>query len=84
LGLFSSALEHSFSLLNEAGFAVEDARRAVKYVCMAIGAAWSLSIARQIIAGWDEGHWRHAALCLFAALVAALGAAYTVMLELHA
>lgn len=73
LGLFSGALEHSFSLLSEAGFTVENIRGFVKYVCMTIGMLWSISIARRIILAQYVKIWRLPALCQFVALTIALG-----------
>jgi polyferredoxin len=76
LGLFSSALEHPFLLLHEAGFAVENLRRFAQCACMAIGASWSILLARQIMKNPARAKQPRAALCLFALLTIALGAAY--------
>jgi polyferredoxin len=73
LGLFSGALEHSFSLLAEAGFSVENLRRFIKYACMTVGMLWSISIAHRIIVVQYVKAWRLLALCQFVALAISLG-----------
>jgi len=78
LGLFAGALEHSFQLLQEAGYAIADTRRLVKFACMTAGASWSILIARRIVANWNEAESPRLALCVFAALTITLGATYFV------
>jgi polyferredoxin len=74
LGLFAGALEHSFLLLEEAGFAVVTPRQLTRCVSLTVGALWSIFLARRIFSSWGERAFP--GQTLFALLVAALGCGY--------
>jgi polyferredoxin len=71
LELFVGALEHSFLLLEQAGFIVATPRHVVRAASLTCGGLWSLWIARRIFVRQGEG--RDPGQILFALLLVALG-----------